>query len=94
MDGPHWLRRCVLPAQSRVYEARLRTVSPRNIWQLSCQSLLRSCLGPQTANRAILAGVFDITITFHHLLSPLRLFKYNNQDIYYRLDDLVAWGWI
>ena len=35
-------------------------------------SLLRSCLGPQTANWAILAGVFDITITFHHLLSPLR----------------------
>jgi len=36
-------------------------------------SLLRSCLGPQIANWAILAGVFDITITFHHLLSPLRL---------------------
>lgn len=62
-----WLRRCVLPARSQVYEARLRTVSPRNIL-----SLLRSCLGPQTANWAILAGVFDITITFHHLLSPLR----------------------
>lgn len=35
-------------------------------------SLLRSCLGPQIANWTILAGVFDITITFHHLLSPLR----------------------
>ena len=75
--------------------------------------LLRSCLGPQTANWAILAGVFDITITFHHLLSPLRFylwsdytahnpsilkcslvyivltFKFDNQDIYCRLNDMV-----
>ena len=41
-------------------------------------SLLRSCLGPQTANWAILAGVFDITITFHHLLSPLRFYLWSD----------------
>ena len=41
-------------------------------------SLLRSCLGPQTANWAILAGVFDITITFHYLLSPLRFYLWSD----------------
>lgn len=56
------------------YEPDKETAPPtRNIL-----SLLRSCLGPQTANWAILAGVFDITITFHYLLSPLRFYLWSD----------------